>query len=159
MPVTVSKPTWSGPVTRPLVMTSVIAAPTSRMAVGGGADPSGATRRPETRTAGTGRTEIETSVRSSPASSAIGVAARAVAAAGKYVVGYTAIRPAGDEGGGISTRFSVISATSPTCCVRGCPSGATSVTPAKKSSLRSAASGSSRNAAGTVVCVEGTRTT
>ena len=110
------------------------------MVVGGGADPSGVTRRPETRTAGTGRSAIVTSVRSSPASSVIGVAAPAVAAAGKYVVGYTAMRPAGDGGGGISTRFNVISATSPTCCVRGCPSGATSVTPAKKSSVRSVAS-------------------
>ena len=48
------------------VMTSVIASPTSRMVVGGGADPSGVTRRPETRTAGTGRSAIVTSVRSSP---------------------------------------------------------------------------------------------
>ncbi len=159
MPVTVSKPTWSGPVTRPLVMTSVIAAPTSRMVVGGGADPSGATRRPDTRTAGTGRTVIVTSVRSSPPPTAIGVAAPAVAAAGKYVVGYTAMRPAGDGGGGTITRFNVMRAKSPTCCVRGCPSSATSGTPATKSSPRSVASGASRNAAGTVVCVEGTRTT
>ena len=65
----------------------------------------------------------------------------AVVAAGKYVVRYTAMRPVGDGGGGISTRFSVISATSPTCCVRGWPSGVTSVTPAKNSSLRSVESG------------------
>src|SRR5262245_58438645 len=115
MPVTVSSPTYSGPLTRPVVMTSVIAAPSSLMVVGGGTDPSGATRRPDTRTAGTGRIEIVMSVRSSPPSIAIGVAALAVAAAGKYVVGYTAIRPAVDGGGGISTRFSVRSAWSPTC--------------------------------------------
>ena len=111
------------------------------------------------RTAGTGRSAIVRSDRSSPAASAICVAAPAVAAAGKYVVGYTAMRLAGDRGGGISTRFDVMRAKSPTCCVRGCPSSATSGTPAKKSSFRSVPSGLSRNAAGTVACVDGTRTT
>ena len=131
-----------------IVTTSVIAMPVSRMVVGGGAEPSGVTRRPETRTAGTGRSAIATSVRSSPAPTVIGVAAPAVAADGKNVVGYTAMRPAGDGGGGISTRFSVISAESPTCCVRGCPSERTSLTPAQKSSLRSEESGASSHAAG-----------
>ena len=129
------------PPTRPVVTTSVIAAPISRMVVGGGADPSGVTSRPDTRTAGTGRSEIVMSVRSSPASSAICVAAPGVAAAAKYVVGYTDTRPAADGGGGISTRLDVSRATSPTCCVRGCPSSDTSPTPAKKRLLRSAGSG------------------
>ena len=99
------------------------------------------------------------SVRSSPAASVICVAAPAVAAAGKYVVGYTAMRPAGVGGGGISTRFNVSRAKSPTCCVRGCPSSDTSATPAKKRSLRSVGSGAPRNEAGTVVWLEGTNTT
>jgi len=60
MPETVSNPTWSGPLTRPIVTTSVIAAPASRIVVGGGADPSGVTRRPDRRRAGTGRIEIAT---------------------------------------------------------------------------------------------------
>ena len=59
-------------------MTSVIAAPASRIVVGGGADPSGVTSRPDTRSAGTGRNEIVMSVLSSPPAIAIGVAAPAV---------------------------------------------------------------------------------
>src|SRR5436190_9974486 len=116
MPETVSKPPPLEPID---VITPDIPSPTRRMVVNGGADPSGVTRRPDTRTAGTGRSAIVTSPRSSPAAIAICVAAAAVAAAGKYVVRYVSMRPAGDGGGGIGTRLDDISAASPICCVRG----------------------------------------
>ncbi len=81
-PVTVSRLTSFAPFGEPRVVTSVIASPTSRIIIGGGVDPSGVTRRPETRIAGPGRRLIVRSVRSSPAFTVTGVAAPAVDAAG-----------------------------------------------------------------------------
>jgi hypothetical protein len=82
MPETVSNPTSPGPFDRSDVTTSRIASPISRMVVGGGGEPSGVTRRPDTRTEATGRRLIDRSARSSPESSVISVAAPAVDAAG-----------------------------------------------------------------------------
>ena len=85
-PVTVSNPTSANPFGAVTVPTPSIDSPLRRIVIGGGADPSGVTRRPDTRTAGTGRSVIATSLRSSPAPSVICVAAPADVAAGKYVV-------------------------------------------------------------------------
>ena len=63
--------------------TSAAPSPSSRSMIGGAADPSGVSNRPEMRAAGMGLSVIARSMRSSPLPTAIGVAAEALAAAGK----------------------------------------------------------------------------